>query len=174
MPCVHDPRLGERVHLSAYLIDFLHLTPFPPGLSSPCPCVQRFLEDTVALAQHLEPGQRDRAAGGHLFPFPPSWPPAWSGPKPALCSGHWRGGRYHLLRGQASSQRQTLHMDPGSKAEGSLEPEYRSLSAQARLPHSSCSSREKGNRGVCHLFKQGQLGKRLRSSPGYGILLLCL
>lgn len=50
-------------------------------------------------------------------------------------------------------------MDPGSKAEGSLEPEYRSLDAQARLPHSSCSSREKGNRGGLSFIQAGPAGE---------------
>lgn len=93
--CPAHVNLGwGRSHLAAYLIDFLYLTPLPPDLSSPYPCVQRFLEVTVALAQHLEPeGGTELLEAISALSLPLVWP----GPRPAQCSEHQRGGRYHLL-----------------------------------------------------------------------------
>ena len=160
-----------RSHLAANLIDFLYLTPLPPDLSSPYPCVQRFLEVTVALAQHLEPEKRDRAAGGHLCPFPPCGL-AWS----QACIVLWAPKRRQIPPPVRSGLVPKADAEHGSWAQGQRAAGHLNAGLSVPRPGFLRAAVEEriGKPGGCHLFKQGQLEKRLRSSPGYSIFLLCV
>lgn len=110
-------------------------------------------------ARHSVPGQREGAAGGPSLPLASS--PAW----PQACAVLWALERRQTPppgRSGRVPEADVKHTS-WSKAEGSLEPEPRSLRVQARLPVTPAVLREVGVQGAWQSVSQGQLGKRLAS-----------
>lgn len=109
--------------------------------------VHRSLEATMALGPAFGARTKGRGCWRPPLPFPSllATSLAWL----QACTMHCALGTGEeadsLLSGQTLSQRQMLNLCPESKAEGSLKPKPSSLSAQARLPFSSCSGMRNGN-----------------------------